>query len=132
MRGLPMQQFLQAGRTDVLALEDGDLLGAVAEDTGGLILLEHDGGAINIDLQGILLCDVQGAAQFDREDDTPQFVDPTDDASGFHVCEALPFPDWPFFSLSVQADRALFVVRRQKRRKNTKTLGNNLIITNRI
>ena len=92
MRGLPMQQFLQAGRTDVLALEDGNLLGAVAEDTGGLILLEHDGGAINIDLQGILLCDVQGAAQFDREDDTPQFVDPTDDASGFHVCEALPFP----------------------------------------
>ena len=132
MRSLLVQQFLQADGTDVLALEVGDFLGAVAEDTGGLILLQHDGGAIDVDLQGILFCDVQCAAQFDGEDDSPQFVDPADNTCGFHVCEALPFPDWPFFSLSVQADRALFVVRRQKRRKNTKTLGNNLIITNRI
>ena len=94
-----MEQLLQAGSADVLALKSGDVLGAVAEDAGRLIFLQHDGGPVNIDLQGILLCNVQRAAQFDGEDDTPQFVDPADNTCGFHVCEALPFPDWPFFSL---------------------------------
>ena len=131
MGSLLVQQLLQAGGTDVFALEVGDLFGAVTEDAGGLILLEHDGGAINVDLQRILLCDVQGAAQFDREDDSPQFVDPADNTCGFHVCEALPFPDWPFFSLcpSLPGSHSGGVAKRQK---NTKTLGNNFIITNRI
>ena len=84
MRSSLVQKFLQADGTDVLALEDGNLLGAVTEDAGGLILLQHDGGTINIDLQGILFCNVQGAAQFDREDDTPQFVNPSDNTCGFH------------------------------------------------
>ena len=83
--GLLVQQFLQAVRTDVLPLEDGDILGAVTENAGGLILFQHDRRPVHINLQGILFGDVQCASEFDGEDDSPQFVDPTDNSSGFHV-----------------------------------------------
>ena len=60
---------------DVLALEDMDVLGVVAENAGGLILLEHDRSPIYIDFQRILLCDVEGTAKLDGQHDAAQFVD---------------------------------------------------------
>ena len=64
------QQFLQAAGADIFAFEDGNVLCTVAENTGGLILLQHDGRTIHINFQGILLRNVQGAAQLNREYDT--------------------------------------------------------------
>ena len=74
------QEFLQAVGADVLALEDMDVLGVVAENAGGLILLEHDRSPIYIDFQRILLCDVEGTAKLDGQHDAAQFVHTTDDA----------------------------------------------------
>ena len=79
-----MREFFHAVGTDVLALEDGDILGAVAEDAGRLILFEHDRGAVYIDLQGVLLRDVERAAQLDGQDDTTELVDAANDACRFH------------------------------------------------
>ena len=116
-----MQQLLQADGTDVLALKDGDVFGAVTENAGGLIFLQHDGRPVNVDLQRILFCDVQRAAQLDREDDSPQFVDPADNTCGFHVCKALPFPDGPFF-LSLSKPVGLSLRRGGKNGKKHKKL----------
>ena len=79
-------ELAQAGRANVFTLEHRDVLRAVTEDAGRLILLQHDGGSVNIDLQGVLLRDVQGSSQFDGQDDTPQFVYPAYNSSGFHLC----------------------------------------------
>lgn len=62
-------------RADVLAVEHDDVLGVVAEDTGGLILPQNDGRTIHVDLKGVFLRDVQGAAQLDRQHDTAQLID---------------------------------------------------------
>jgi hypothetical protein len=59
---------------DVLAVEHDDVLGIVAEDTGGLILPQNDGRTIHVDLKGIFLRDVQGAAQLDGKHDTAQLI----------------------------------------------------------
>ena len=79
-----MCELFHAVGADVLALEDGDVLGAVAEDAGRLILFQHDRGAVHVDLQGVLLRDVERAAQFDGQDDKTEFVDAADEACRFH------------------------------------------------
>ena len=82
---LLVRQRTQAVGADVLALEDGDILSTVTENTGRLIFLEHNRGPVYVDLKGILFGNVQRASEFDGQDDTPQFVYPTDDSGGFHV-----------------------------------------------
>ena len=65
LQKLLLQQLFETMRADILALEDGDILGAVTEDAGGLILFQHDGGPIDVNLQRIFFGDVQCATQFD-------------------------------------------------------------------
>ena len=91
-----MRQFLETMGTNVLSLKDGDVLRAVTKDAGRLILFQHDGRPVYVDFQGITLCNVEGAAQFDGEDDPSQFVYPAYDTCGLHVAHpflagAVPF-----------------------------------------
>jgi hypothetical protein len=44
--------FFQAGSADVFVLINLDVVGTVAEDTGGLILFKDDGVLVDIDFQG--------------------------------------------------------------------------------
>ena len=81
---------LDALGADILPVERYDVLCAVAEDTGGLILLHHNAGAIDIDLQTVALSDVQSTAKLNREDDPSQLVDFTHDTGRFHFFH--PFP----------------------------------------
>ena len=67
-------QFPDAVGAYVFTLEVDHILGVVAENAGGLVLFQYNGGAVHIDLQRILFRDVQGAAQFDGQDDPPQFI----------------------------------------------------------
>ena len=71
---LLVHQLTDAVGADILALEVDDILGVITENTGGLILFQHDGRAVHIDLQGVLLRDVQGAAQLDGQHDAAQLV----------------------------------------------------------
>ena len=65
---------LDALRADVLAVEHDDVFGVITEDTGGLILPQNNGRTIHIDLKGIFLRNVQGAAQLDGQHDTAQLI----------------------------------------------------------
>ena len=71
-------------------MEGNDVLGAVTEDTGGLILLHNYAGAIDIDLETVAFCDVQSTAELDGEDDASQLVDFAHDTGRFHFFH--PFP----------------------------------------
>ena len=51
-------EFLDAVGTDVFAVEIDDIPGIIAENTGGLILFQDDGGSVYIDLQGVLFGDI--------------------------------------------------------------------------
>ena len=77
-------------RADILPVERYDVLCAVTENAGGLILLHHNAGTIDIDLQTVALCDVQSTAKLDGEDDAPQFVYFAHDTGRFHFFH--PFP----------------------------------------
>ena len=68
-------KFTDAVGADVLAFKIDDIFGVITENAGGLILLQDDGGTIHVDLQGVFLRDVQGAAQLDRQHDTAQLID---------------------------------------------------------
>ena len=58
-----------------------------AEDAGGLVFLQDDAVILHEDLQLIPFRDVQGAAKFDRQDDTSQIVHFSNDPRRFHSCQ---------------------------------------------
>ena len=88
---LALAQGLHAAGADVLPMEDGDAVGLIAEDAGGLILLQHDGLAVHVNLQTVLLCNVQGAAEFNGEHDASQLVHLTHDTGRFHTTKSFLF-----------------------------------------
>ena len=49
-QGLEILDFFDAGAADALVAEVDDVVGIVAEDAEGLILLEHDAVAVGEDL----------------------------------------------------------------------------------
>ena len=75
---------LDALGADILAVERYDSLCAVAEDTGGLILLHNNAGAVDINLETVALCDVKRTTKLDGEDDASQLVDFAHDTGRFH------------------------------------------------
>ena len=77
-------QLAQTFLTDILILELDDFFGLTAENAGGLVLFQYDSRAINVNFKGIFLCNVQGAAQLNGQYNAAQFVNFTNDASGFH------------------------------------------------
>jgi len=76
---------LDALGANVLSTEHNHVLGIITEDTGGLILLQDDRRSIHVDLQRILFCDIQRAAQFDRKDDATQFIYFPHDSGRFQI-----------------------------------------------
>ena len=81
---------LDALGADIFAVEGYDILCTVAEDTGGLILLHNNAGAIDIDLEAVAFGNVQRAAKLNREDDPSQLVYFSYDTGRFHFFH--PFP----------------------------------------
>ena len=81
---------LDALGADILAMEGYDVLCTIAEDTGGLILLHNNVGAIDVDLETIAFGDVQRTAKFNREDNPSQLVYFAYDTGRFHFFH--PFP----------------------------------------
>ena len=72
-RGLP--QLPQAAGADALAFEEGNAPAAVAENAGGRVLLQDDGGAVGKDFHSLQLPDVHGAAQLGGQYDPAHFID---------------------------------------------------------
>lgn len=66
---IPAPQLAQTVGTDVFALEDGNILEAVAENAGRAVFLQYDVGAVHKNLHALLLADVQRAAKLGGQDD---------------------------------------------------------------
>ena len=81
---------LDALGADILTVESNDILGAVTEDTSGLIFFHHNAGAVDIDLKAVALGDVQRTAKLNREDNPSQLVYFAYDTGRFHFFH--PFP----------------------------------------
>ncbi len=68
-------------RADILALEVDHVLCVIAENAGGLILAENNVISVNIYFQCVFLRDIQGASHLDRQNDTAELIDLTDNSS---------------------------------------------------
>ena len=82
-------QLRYAIRTDILSAIIDDFLRTLAEHASRLIFAKNNAVAVNIYLERILFSDVERAAHFDRQYDTPKFVDSSYDTGGLHV--SIPF-----------------------------------------
>lgn len=69
-----VHQAINALRAHVFSFEVGDIGGAVAENTCGLVLFENDLVAFHVDFQRIPFVDIQRATQFDRQNDASKLV----------------------------------------------------------
>ena len=74
-------QSLDALGADVFTVEYYDILGIIAENAGGLVLLQDNGRTIHVDFKRILFCYVKGTAQFDGKNDAAQLVHFSHDSS---------------------------------------------------
>ena len=61
--------------TDVFALEFADSVGASAENAGGFIFFKHNRVFVNVYFKSIFFFNVKGAAQFNRQDYSSEFID---------------------------------------------------------
>lgn len=96
-------QLLETVGADIFAAEIDHVLGIVAENAGGLILLQDDGGSIYIDLQRVLFRDVQCAPELDGENDPAEFIDLSDNAGRFHSDTSF-LEATMFFYVSLETD----------------------------
>ena len=78
-------QIFQTAHADIFPLEGCNVPGIPTKNAGGLVLIQDDRRPVHINLQGVALRDVQGAAQLDRQYDTSQFIDLTNDSGCFHL-----------------------------------------------
>jgi hypothetical protein len=81
---LPQLQLFKALIADQLALEKVHITRVVAEDAGGMILLQDDLVAFRKDFEGILHGNIHGLAQFDGNYDSSQVVKLPYDTGRFH------------------------------------------------
>ena len=54
MGSVAFLELFDAVGADAFAVEDGDVLGAVAKDAGGVVFLEDDAIVVGEDLDGVL------------------------------------------------------------------------------
>lgn len=76
--------LFNAGCTDALAVEINDIVNLVAENAGGLILLQNDLVFVNENFNRVLLLNVQGLSDFDGKNDSAQLVYLANDSRRFH------------------------------------------------
>ena len=72
---------------DAFTVEENDVVCVVAEDAGGMILLEDDAAVVGEDLDGVLDLDVHRLADLNGEHDSAELVNFSDHSCRFHnVC----------------------------------------------
>lgn len=69
---------------NILALEVDDVVFISAENAVLLEFSEDDGIFLNIDLEGVLFADIKTSAEFDRKNDSSEFIDFTGNSCCFH------------------------------------------------
>lgn len=69
---------------NILALEVNDIVLISAENTVLFIFSENDRILLDIDLKCVLFADIKSSAEFDRKNDSSEFVDLTGDSCCFH------------------------------------------------
>ena len=82
-------QLRNAVRADVFSAIVDNSLRRLAEHTSRLIFAKNNAVALYIYLERVLLSDIESTAHFDRQYDTPKFVDSSYDTGGLHV--SIPF-----------------------------------------
>ena len=100
--------LFDASTADALTVEIYGVVCAVAEDAGGLILLQDDAIVVGEDFDGILLLDIQNLSYFNGKHDSSQLVNLTDYSRRFH-------DDFSFFIPKMMAHMAR--IRHNARRK---------------
>lgn len=83
--------MLDAIRANVLSLIAYDTLCAVAEDAGGMILVENDVVTLNKDFQRITLGNIKSTAQFNGKDDASKLVNFSYNSGRFHTISRFRF-----------------------------------------
>lgn len=66
--------MLDALGADVFTLVAYNTLGAVAENAGGMILVEDDIVALNKNLQCVAFCNVQSTAELNGKNDSSELI----------------------------------------------------------
>lgn len=69
---------------NILALEVNDVVFIAAENAVLLEFSEDNGIFLNIDLKCVLFADIKTSAEFDRKNDSSEFVDLTGNSCCFH------------------------------------------------
>ena len=69
---------------NILALEVNDVVFVAAENAVLLEFSEDNGIFLNIDLQSVLFANIKTSAEFDRENDSSEFIDFTGNSCCFH------------------------------------------------
>ena len=77
-------QIVKALCTYVLALEHSDAACICAESARGHILLQDDLIVLNVDLKAVLNADVKSSSQFDRDNDSAEFINFSYDSCGLY------------------------------------------------
>ena len=82
--GLQALHLVQAMLADELVLIIDYMVCIAAEDAAGLILLQNNLIAVHKDFDGILRGNTHCSAQFDRNNNTAEGIELTDNTGGFH------------------------------------------------
>ena len=82
-------ELRNAIRANILSAITDNLFCTLAEHASRLIFAKNNAVALNIYLERILFSDVERSTHFDRQYDTPKFVDSSYDTGGLHV--SIPF-----------------------------------------
>jgi len=76
-------EFLETVAANIFAVKTDDTVGATAKDAGRLIFFEHDAALVDKDLERILFIDIEGPAEFDRQNNAAEFIDFADNTGRF-------------------------------------------------
>ena len=77
-------ELIQTICADAFAVEEDNVVCIVAEDTSRMIFLKDDAIIVCKNFNGIFYLDVHGFSDFDRQNDSTQFINFSDHSCGFH------------------------------------------------
>ena len=85
MRSHLFLQLFNAVRADVLTFVIDDVLGAVTENAGGMILMKNNVISVNKNFESILFSNIQGAAKLNGQNDASELIDLSDNSGRFQT-----------------------------------------------
>ena len=86
MRSVLRLQSRKAGGADAASLEEDDLVGIVAENAGGLILLQDDAISVNEHFECVSRIKLHAGAELLRDQNASELVDLFYKSGRFHWC----------------------------------------------